>query len=193
MKSICVFCGSNVGAHPAYVQGAKELGRLLAEKGITLVYGGGKVGLMGVIADATLEAGGQVIGVIPDFLLQKEVGHTGLTRMEVVETMHERKQKMADLSDGFIAMPGGMGTMEEMCEILTWAQLGLHQKPFGLLNAAGYYQPLIHFFDQMVKEQFLHQENRNMVLTDSNSAALLDQMEQYQPPNVEKWLNRSKT
>ena len=193
MKSICVFCGSNPGAQPVYAAAARELGTLIAGRGMTLVYGGGNVGLMGIIADAALAAGGRVVGVIPDFLLRKEVGHTGLTRMEVVETMHERKQKMADLSDGFIALPGGMGTLEEMAEILTWGQLGLHGKPFGLMNTATYYQPLSQMFDQMVTEQFLHPGNRGMVLTSSEPADLLDQMAAYEAPDVEKWLNRSRT
>lgn len=193
MKSICVFCGSNPGTNPAYAAAARELGTLLAKSNITLVYGGGNVGLMGIVADASLAAGGKVIGVIPDFLMRKEVGHAGLTRMEIVETMHERKQKMADLSDGFIALPGGMGTLEEMAEILTWGQLGLHQKPFGLMNTAGYYQSLIQMFDQMVQEQFLHSENRSMVLTSDEPADLLQKMARYQAPDVEKWLNRSNT
>ena len=158
-----------------------------------MIYGGGNLGLMGIIADAALAEGGEVIGVIPDFLMKKEVGHTGLSRMEVVKTMHERKQMMADLAEGFIAMPGGMGTLEEMCEILTWAQLGLHQKPFGLLNAAGYYDPLVAVFDRMVEERFLHAENRGMVLVEPGPEALLAVMETYEAPDVEKWLNRSKT
>ena len=193
MNHICIFCGSNPGASPDYAAAARALGNLLARRGITLVYGGGNVGLMGIIADAALAAGGEVIGVIPDFLLRKEVGHSGLTRMEIVQTMHERKQKMAELSSGFIALPGGMGTLEEMCEILTWGQLGLHHKPFGLLDTAGYYQPLIRMFDQMVAERFLHSQNREMVLTASEPEALLALMEQYQVPDVEKWLNRSRT
>jgi uncharacterized protein (TIGR00730 family) len=188
MKSICVFCGSNLGARPAYRAEAIALGQLLASKGIRQIYGGGHVGLMGVIADAVLEAGGAVTGVIPHFLNQKEVGHKSLTELILVETMHERKQKMAELSDGFIAMPGGMGTMEEMCEILTWGQLGLHRKPFGLLNVEGYYDLLIRFFDSIVTERFMHEANRDLVLTHGQPVQLLKMMEAYQAPEVKQWL-----
>lgn len=193
MKSICVFCGSNVGAKPAYRTEAIALGKLLAAKGIHLIYGGGHVGLMGVIADTVLEAGGRVTGVIPHFLNQKEVGHKSLTELILVESMHERKQKMADLSDGFIAMPGGMGTMEEMCEILTWGQLGLHRKPFGLLNVEGYYDLLIRFFDSIVTERFMHEANRNLVLTHAQPDHLLRLMENYEAPEVKQWLDRQFT
>lgn len=193
MKRICVFCGSNPGAHPAYKEAAQEMGALLADRGITLVYGGGKVGLMGIVADAVLERGGNVIGVIPEFLALKEVAHDGLTELIQVKTMHQRKEKMADLSDAFIALPGGMGTLEELCEILTWAQLGLHTKPFGLMNTEQYYTSLIHFFDQMVAEKFLTRENREMVLCEGEAKALLDALDSYQPPQREKWLDRALT
>ena len=193
MKRICVFCGSNEGAHPAYKEAAQEMGTLLAEKDITLVYGGGKVGLMGIVADSVLERGGRVIGVIPEFLALKEVAHDGLTELITVKTMHERKQKMADLSDAFIALPGGMGTLEELCEILTWAQLGLHTKPFGLMNTEQYYTPLIHFFDQMVAEKFLSSINREMVLCEGEAQALLTALDSYDPPHREKWLDRALT
>jgi uncharacterized protein (TIGR00730 family) len=193
MKSICVFCGSNVGAQPAYRQAAVELGMLIAQKGIRLVYGGGNVGLMGVIASTVLEHGGQVTGVIPTFLNRKEVGNLGDTEHIEVETMHQRKQIMADRSDGFIAMPGGMGTMEEMFEVLTWGQLGLHAKPFGLLNVEGYYDQLVGFMDHMVKEQFLHHKNRSMVLEDSQPLQLLAKMENWQAPDVQKWIDRQFT
>lgn len=193
MKTICIFCGSNPGAHPSYAEAAQEMGALLAEKGITLVYGGGKVGLMGILADAVLERGGKVIGVIPEFLALKEVAHPGLTELITVQTMHQRKEKMADLSDAFIALPGGMGTLEELCEILTWAQLGLHTKPFGLMNTEEYYTSLINFFDQMVAEKFLTADNRNMVLCENEAQALLTALESYDPPAREKWLDRALT
>ena len=164
------------------------MGRRLAERSIRLVYGGGNVGLMGVLADAALAAGTEVIGVIPDFLMAKEVGHSALTEMYVVKSMHERKQMMADLSDAFIAMPGGIGTLEELFEIFTWGQLGLHQKPLGLLNIAAYYDPLVQFLDQMVVEKFVRQENRDMLFIDEQADRLLTDMQQYHPPKIEKWL-----
>ncbi|MCB0835547.1 MAG: TIGR00730 family Rossman fold protein [Bacteroidetes bacterium] len=191
MKNLCVFCGSNAGADPIYTQAAQELGKLMAERDMTLVYGGGNVGLMGVIADECLNHGGKVIGVIPNFLQDKEVGHDGLTKMIVVKTMHERKQIMADLSDGFVAMPGGFGTMDELCEILTWSQLGLHSNPIGLLNINGYYDHLKILFDHMVDQRFLHPQNRATVLSHSQPAQLLRMMDQYEPPDVEKWLDRA--
>ncbi len=194
MKKICVFCGSNVGSKDIYTQKAQELGRLLAEKGLELVYGGGNVGLMGVIADAVLAAGGQVIGVIPNFLMEKELGHTGATELIITKSMHERKQTMADLSDAFIAMPGGVGTLEELTEIFTWAQLGLHEKPIALLNVQGYYDDLIVFFDRMVTEKFVSTANRSMLLSDSNPADLLEKMSTYVPPkDGQKWLDRTRT
>lgn len=192
MKSICVFCGSNVGSDAAFTDSAIQLGKLLAAKNISLVYGAGNVGLMGVIADACLEAEGEVIGVIPNFLMAKEVGHTGINELILTDTMHERKKIMADRSDGFIAMPGGMGTMDEVCEILTWAQLGLHSHPVGILNVNGYYDSLLSFFDEMVEKKFLHQKNRDMVISHHDPVELLKLMEAYQPPNVEKWIDRSK-
>lgn len=192
MQSICVFCGSNVGNQPAFIEAAQAMGRLLVQQNMRLVYGAGNVGLMGVIADAVLEAGGEVVGVIPHFLKAKEVCHTGLTELHVTETMHQRKQLMSDISDGYIALPGGFGTMDELCEILTWSQLGLHQDPIGLLDVAGYYTHLIGLFDQMVEAQFLHPKNRSLVLSDTDPASLLQQMENFSPPDVEKWLDRSK-
>lgn len=188
MKTICVFCGANSGFSGVYAEAARSLGRLLASRGIRMVYGAGKVGLMGIIADEMLAHGGEVIGVIPHFLMAKEVGHTGLTELIQTDTMHERKKIMADLSDGFIAMPGGFGTMDELNEILTWAQLGLHGDPIGLLNVAGYFDPLLGMFDHMVKEGFLRQENRAIVLDDTNEMALLAKMEAFVPPGVPKWL-----
>ncbi|MEM6343004.1 MAG: TIGR00730 family Rossman fold protein [Bacteroidota bacterium] len=193
MKSICVFCGSNTGSNPVFTEAAVQLGQSLAARNIRLVYGAGNVGLMGVIADACLAAGGKVLGVIPGFLKAKEVCHTGLSELIVTETMHERKQIMADHSDGFIAMPGGFGTLDELCEILTWAQLGLHANPIGLLNVAAYFDHLIQMFDHMVGERFLAQANRELVLADVQPEALLQKMIDFDPPEVEKWLDRSRT
>jgi uncharacterized protein (TIGR00730 family) len=161
MKRLCVFCGSSFGDDPAYLAAARDLGQLLAASGIGLVYGGASVGLMGAVADAALAAGGEVIGVLPQGLREREVGHNGLTELHIVATMHERKALMADLADGFIALPGGIGTLEEFCEILTWAQLGVHAKPCGLLDIADYYAPLIAFFDRMVAARFLRIEERS--------------------------------
>ncbi|MDX2232743.1 MAG: TIGR00730 family Rossman fold protein [Leptolyngbyaceae cyanobacterium bins.349] len=189
MKSICVFCGSSLGARPAYQEAAKQLGQILAERGLQLVYGGGNVGLMGIVADATLAAGGEAIGVIPEFLAVKEIAHMNLTQLHVVPSMHDRKAMMADLADGFIALPGGFGTFEEFCEILTWAQLGLHPKPQGLLNVEGYYDPLLQLFDQAVREKFLRADLRGLVLAATTPNSLLDQFQHYQAPNVEKWAN----
>jgi uncharacterized protein (TIGR00730 family) len=193
MKSICVFCGSNAGARPEYSVAAVALGELLAAKGIRLVYGGGNVGLMGIIATTVMKQGGNVTGVIPTFLNRKEVGNVGDTEHIEVTTMHERKQIMADRSDGFIAMPGGMGTMEEMFEVLTWGQLGLHGKPFGLLNVAGYYDGLVGFLDHMVKERFLSEQNRNAVLVEDDPGRLLVKMANWKSPDVHKWLDRQFT
>ncbi len=193
MKSICVFCGSNTGSDPVFSEAAIKLGQSLAARKIRLVYGAGNVGLMGVIADACLEAGGEVLGVIPGFLKAKEVCHTDLTELVVTNTMHERKQIMADHSDGFIAMPGGFGTLDELCEILTWSQLGLHANPIGLLNVAGYFDHLIQMFDHMVSQRFLAQANRDLVLADVRPHDLLQKMTDFDPPEVEKWLDRSRT
>ncbi|WNJ20969.1 TIGR00730 family Rossman fold protein [Pontibacter sp. G13] len=191
MQHICVFCGANSGGDPVYREVAQALGQVLADRSIELIYGAGNVGLMGIIADQVLASGGQVKGVIPNFLMQKEVGHTGIQELILTDTMHERKQIMADLSDGFIAMPGGMGTMDELCEILTWGQLGLHNKPIGILNVDGYFTPLLEFFDSMVEKKFLHPKNRAMVLSHTDPEELLNLMDQYQPPDVEKWLDRA--
>ena len=191
MRRICVYCGSNVGENPIYRETAQAVGTLLASEGIGLVYGGGNVGLMGVLADAALAAGGEVIGIIPDGLFSREVGHPGLTEIRVVTTMHERKALMADLSDGFIALPGGMGTLDELFEILTWAQLGIHAKPCGLLNVAGYFNPLIALLDHMVAEKFLRPEHRALALVDDDAGRLLARFAEYQAPKVEKWLDRA--
>jgi len=190
MKSVCVFCGSNPGNDPVYAEGARAMGAEIARRGMVLVYGGGAVGLMGIVANAALEAGGEVHGVIPRALREKEVGHFGLTRLEVVETMHVRKARMAELSDGFIAMPGGIGTFEELFEIWTWAQLGIHTKPLAFLNVAGFYDPLASFLDRTVEEGFLKPTHRAMTLTDTEPATLLDRMEQYVPSQTIKWIEK---
>ena len=190
MKSICVFCGSNPGNDPVYAAGARAMGAEIARRGLVLVYGGGAVGLMGIVADAALAAGGEVHGVIPYALRRKEVGHNGLTRLEVVDTMHTRKARMAELSDGFVAMPGGIGTFEELFEIWTWGQLGIHAKPLGLLNVAGFYDPLAQFLDATVSAGFLKQQHRAMAMTDTDPAALLDQMAAYVPAAVYKWVEK---
>jgi len=192
MKRICVYLGSNPGFDKAYAEATKALGQELAARGIGLVYGGSATGLMGRLADSCLEAGGEVIGVIPELLVKKEVAHTGLTEQRVVESMHERKQLMADLSDGFIALPGGIGTLEEFFEALTWNQLGYHAKPCGLLDVKGYYAALAEHLDRMVLNGFLVQEHRGMVLTDASPGGLLDQFETYVPPQVDKWIDRKK-
>lgn len=188
MKSVCVFCGSNPGNDPVYAAGATAMGVEIAKRGLTLVYGGGAVGLMGIVANAALEAGGRVHGVIPRALREKEIGHNGLTELEVVDTMHTRKARMAELSDGFIAMPGGIGTFEELFEIWTWAQLGIHTKPLAFLNIAGFYDPLATFLDNTVEAGFLKQSHRAMAITDTEPATLLDRMEQYVPSAAFKWV-----
>lgn len=190
MKRVCVFCGANVGRNGRYVEVARQLGRSLARRGIGLVYGGGSVGLMGTLADAVLEAGGEAIGVIPRALQLREIAHNGLTRLHVVTSMHERKAKMAELAEGFVALPGGMGTLEELAEIITWAQLGLHARPCGVLDVDGYYEPLIAFFDRAVAEGFVRPDHRRIVLTAQDPDALLDQFLAYRPPAVEKWVDR---
>lgn len=197
MKRICVFCGSNAGHDPRYRAEAEALGRLLAARGIELVYGAGNIGLMGAVADACLEAGGTVIGVIPEALMGKEVAgrhvdHRALTRLEVVDSMHTRKARMAELADGFIALPGGFGTFEEFCEVLTWGQLGFHVKPMGLLNVQAFYDPLLALFDHAVGEGFLRPQNRAMVLAETDIERLLDAMASYRPEPVSKWLKEEK-
>jgi uncharacterized protein (TIGR00730 family) len=191
MKRICVFTGSNPGARTDYADAAQELGRLLAARGHGLVYGGGRVGLMGVIADAVLANGGNVIGVIPEALAAKEIAHSRLTELRVVRSMHERKAIMADLSDAFIALPGGLGTLEEFFEVITWAQLGLHAKPVGIMNVSGYFDPLFAFLDRAVDEGFVKRQHRAMIIMAHSPADLLDRLQSYQPPQVEKWIDRS--
>ena len=193
MNAVCVFCGSHTGSDPAYAEAARVLGRTLAERGTTLVYGGGHVGLMGVLADAALGAGGEVIGGMPKALVEREIGHTGLTKLHVVSSMHERKAMMSELSEGFIALPGGNGTLEEFFEVLTWAQLGEHGKPCGLLNVAGYYDPLLAVFDRMVEKEFLKAEHRKLVLVERDIPALLERFDGYEPPTSIKWIGPSET
>jgi uncharacterized protein (TIGR00730 family) len=189
MRRVCVFCGSSPGKSPAYLDAARATGRALAERGIALVYGGGSVGLMGAVADATLDAGGEVVGVIPRALELRELAHRRLTTLHVVGSMHERKAKMAALAEGFIALPGGMGTLEELAEILTWAQLGLHARPVGLLDAAGYYGPLIEFFDRAVAEGFVRPEHRRLLIVGTEPGPLLDRFTTWAPPPVERWID----
>jgi uncharacterized protein (TIGR00730 family) len=193
VKRLCVFCASSYGNRPVYMQAAQEIGRTLAQRGIGVVYGGGNVGLMGVVADAALEAGGEVIGVIPKALADVEIAHAGLTQLHIVGSMHERKALMADLSDGFIALPGGFGTLEEFAEVLTWSQLGLHQKPCGLLNVAGYYDSLIAFFNHAIEEKLLKPENRSLVLDSHDCEDLLNQLKTFQPRAVPKWISKDET
>jgi uncharacterized protein (TIGR00730 family) len=192
-KRICVYCGSNSGAHASYEKTAEQMGMALAKRGIELVYGGGRVGLMGVVANAVLAAGGNVIGVIPEALAVKEVAHLGLKDLRVVQSMHERKAMMVELSDAFIAMPGGFGTLEEFCEVLTWAQLGLHRKPHGLLNVEGFYDGFLTFLDHAVKEKFIRSVHRELVLTDENPERLLNLLAHAKLPNLDKWIDREQT
>jgi uncharacterized protein (TIGR00730 family) len=190
MRSIVVFCGSSEGNDPKILQKASVLGSTLANKGIMLIYGAAKIGVMGKIAEASLGNGGQVIGVIPDFLKAKEVVHPGLSELIITKNMHERKLKMHELSEGVIVLPGGYGTLEEFFEMITWAQLGLHQKPIGILNVGGFYDPLLSMLKKMVDKGFLKQENLDMLLIDRTVEGLLFQMEQYRPPKVPKWINK---
>jgi len=187
MKALCVFCGSNPGRDPAYIAAAKEMGALLARRGITLIYGGGSIGLMGAAADAALAAGGKVIGVIPRSLLQREMGHGRLTQQHVVGTMHERKALMNKLSDGFVILPGGVGTLEEFFEIWSWAQLGIHAKPFGVLEVNGFWQPLFAFLDQMAAQGFVRPEFRAMVRVSQDASELLQAMSLYKAPPGATW------
>ncbi len=188
MKRIAVYCGSNKGTRPEYAAAAHELGTLLAREKIELVYGGGMVGLMGIVADAVLKHGGHVIGVIPEKLVIKEVVHEKLPDLRVVKTMHERKALMAELSDGFIALPGGYGTFEEFFEVLAWGQLGWHHKPFGLLDAAGFYDKLHEFLDHVRNEGFIRPQHRALVLVESSAEKILARMKQFRPPQEVKWV-----
>jgi len=189
IRRLAVFCGSNPGARPEYVEGARAFGRLLCQRGIGVVYGGSSVGLMAAIAEAVLDELGDIIGVIPKMLVEREVAHRALSDLRIVGSMHERKALMAELSDGFVALPGGIGTLEEFFEIWTWAQLGVHEKPCGLLNIAGYFDPLLEFLDRAVEEKFVRDVHRSMVIVESDAAALLDRFESYEAPKVVKWVN----
>ncbi|MCW3125471.1 MAG: Rossman fold protein family [Bacteroidetes bacterium] len=193
MQSITVFCGASSGDGEVYNSQAKALGKVLAQRGIRVIYGGAHIGVMGAVAEGALEAGGLVTGVIPKFLQSKEVAHQGLSEMIIVDTMHERKMKMQDLCDGFIALPGGFGTLEELFEVLTWAQLGLHQKPIALLNTNGYYDSLIAMIDTMIDRAFLKVAYRQMLLVSNDINDLLRQMENYKAPEVEKWITHETT
>ena len=193
MKSVCVFCGSNSGRGERYAAAARALGAELGARRIQLVYGGGRVGLMGEVAEAALTAGGHVTGVIPAALVAREVGHNALTEQHVVDSMHERKALMAELSQGFIAMPGGYGTLDETFEILTWAQLGMHEHPIGMLNVDGYFDRLLAFVDHAIAEGFVRPEYRGMISVADTPTGLLDAMARYQPPAVTKWITKSET
>jgi len=193
MRRVCIFCGSNHGARDVYREAAQRMGRALARRGLGLVYGGGCVGLMGVLADAVLAEGGEAIGVIPAAMVAKELAHHGLTELRVVPSMHQRKALMAELAGAFVALPGGLGTLEEFCEMLTWAQLGLHRKPCGLLNVEDYYGPLLALFDHARAEAFLRPEHRSMILVADQPDPLLDMLAAYRPPQGEKWIDRGQT
>jgi uncharacterized protein (TIGR00730 family) len=188
-----VFCGSSVGSKQAYIDAAEAMGTLLAKRGIGLVYGGGHVGFMGVIAEAALKAGGEVIGVIPHALFEREIGHSGVTDLRIVDSMHTRKAMMADLADAFVAMPGGVGTFEEFFEAVTWTQLGLHRKACGLLNVAGFYAPLAAFIDQAVGEGFINPIHRAAIVVDDNPERLLETLSTVKLPDVPKWIRKDET
>jgi uncharacterized protein (TIGR00730 family) len=191
LTSVCVFSGSSPGARPSYAAGARDLGREIAGRGLRLVYGGARVGLMGTVADAALDAGGEVVGVIPQHLADREVAHAGLSELHVVGSMHERKALMADLADGFVALPGGLGTLEELAEILTWSQLGLQSKPCGLLDVEGFYGPLLAFLDHTVRERFVSEAHRALVLASDDVPGLLDLLHRWEPAaGTEKSLDR---
>jgi len=190
VKSICVYCGSNFGSSPIYRAAAEELGRALVARGQTLIYGGGNVGLMGVVADTVMQGGGEVIGVIPRSLLEREVGHRGVTRLEVVETMHERKTRMAELCDAFVAMPGGWGTLEELAEAATWTQLGIHRKPVGLLNIEGFYDPFLAYLDNAVAAGFIRAPHRGLVVSADTVEGVLQAVETAELPVLQKWLEK---
>jgi uncharacterized protein (TIGR00730 family) len=189
LRRLCVYAGSNAGARPEYAAAAAGLAEQMAARGIGLVYGGGKVGLMGVLADSILRAGGEAVGVMPQALVNREIAHTRLTELEVVGSMHERKARMAELADGFVAVPGGIGTLEELVEVLTWSQLGIHANPCGVLDVAGFYAALSDLLDHMVRERFLRAENRARLVSAAEPAALLDRLETWDGPPVTKWLD----
>jgi uncharacterized protein (TIGR00730 family) len=194
MQRVCVFCGSSPGARPAYGDAAEEFARLLVEEGIGVVYGGGAVGLMGRLADSVLAAGGEVIGVIPEALVAREIGHKGLSELRVVGSMHERKALMADLADAFVALPGGLGTLEELFEVYTWTQLGLHRKPCGLLDVDGYYDGIARFLAHAVEERFLREEHRAMLMVERDPRALIERLRRFRPEATSpKWIDREET
>lgn len=193
MKRVAVFCGSSNGSSPIYVQAAKELGMELAKRKIELVYGGSSIGLMGSVADAVLEAGGTVIGVLPEFLENREIAHKGLTELITVQSMHERKAKMTELADGFITLPGGAGTMEEFFEIFTWAQLGLHQKPCGILNTNHYYDPLVKLINHMADAEFLQEKYRSITIVEEDPAVIIDRFLTYNPPSIKTYITEKQT
>jgi len=192
MKNLCVYCGSNTGSKPVYQEQAIALGTRLAKDGIGLVYGGGNIGLMGAVADAVMQAGGQVTGVIPEQLVQMEVAHNGVTRLEVVGSMHERKKRMFDLADGFVALPGGFGTLEEIIEMLTWRQLGIGDKPCAFLDVAGYWSPIAQMMDRMVADRFLHPDQRRDLWIGDDIGEMLGWMKGYEPVQATKWLNEKR-
>ena len=192
-NAVCVFCGSSPGARSAYRDAAEALGRVMAAQGRTLVYGGGNVGLMGAVADAALGAGGRVVGVIPQHLVAREVGHTGVTELRIVASMHERKQLMADLADMFVLLPGGLGSLEEFFEVWTWGQLGLHRKPYGLLNVERYFDPLLAFLDHAVAERFVRREHRDLLLVDDDPERLLARLDEHESTVLPKWIDRRAT
>jgi len=192
MKSICIYCGSADGIHPDFVSAAREIGLLLADNGITLIYGGGRTGLMGAVADGVLEKGGEVTGVIIPSMNTPALAHPGITRMEVTNTIHQRKARMYELADGYVALPGGFGTLDEFFETLTWGQIGEHSKPVGLLNVKGYYDPILDMLDRATQERFIYPEHRQALLTDSDPAMLLAAMENHQHPHeaVKRWMRQ---
>lgn len=193
LTTICVFCGANSGANPAYRLAAERFGTALARSGRRLVYGGGHVGLMGAIADAVLAAGGGAIGVIPQHLMDREIAHPGLTELRVVASMHERKATMAELADAFVTLPGGLGTLEELFEVWTWGQLGLHRKPYGLLNVERFFDPLLNYLDHAVAERFIRPEHRALLAVDTDPGRLLERLEWQQVPALPKWIDRATT
>jgi uncharacterized protein (TIGR00730 family) len=191
VQRVCVFCGSSPGARPEYTDATEDFGQLLVEQGVTLVFGGATVGLMGRLADTVLSEGGEAIGVIPQSLVEREIAHLGLTDLHVVDTMHERKQRMADLADAFVALPGGLGTLDELFEIYTWAQLGMHRKPIGIVNVGGYFDGLLSFLEHAVDERFVREDHRAMLIVESDPAALLERLQSFDPAAVTpKWIDR---
>ena len=192
MEKICVYCGSADDLNPAYLEGAKQMGKAIAKRGLQLWYGAGSTGLMGAVANGALGAGGEVIGVIPAIFHTPQLAHSGLTRLEIVESMHQRKERLADQADAFIALPGGFGTFEELFEILTWAQIGLHQKPVGLLNTLGYYDQLVKAIEYARKEGFIYDEHRSLFMCEQQPEQLLERLEHYNAPSgLDRWLTRS--